>query len=119
MTKQDGEGKAPDFLTWIPSERIPGTWFRLLRFIDEGGHGRLYQVEHEITGRVCAFKAIHRRFRTFTHLEARLRQEANVNTRLSGHPNIAEVFDAGVTEDGRTYCVMQWLEGTSLRNVLK
>jgi eukaryotic-like serine/threonine-protein kinase len=119
MAKQDGEGKATDFLTWVPTERIPGTWFRLLRFIDEGGHGRLYQVEHEITGRVCAFKAIHRRFRTFAHLEARLRQEANVNTRLSGHPNIAEVFDAGVTEDGRTYCVMQWLEGTSLRNVLK
>ncbi len=119
MAKRIDEGEEPDFSTWVPSKHIPGTLFRMIRAAEEGGHGRLYQVEHEITGRVCALKAIHRRHKNLGELTERLKQEANVNTRLSGHPNIAEVYDAGVTGDGRTYVLMQWLEGASLRNVMK
>ncbi|MCU0685846.1 MAG: protein kinase [Polyangiaceae bacterium] len=121
MAKQDGGGGGQelDFSTWVPSERIPGTRYVVIELVDEGGHGRLYRVQHEITGRVCAFKAILRKFKSFGDLAARLKQEARINTSLSGHPNIAEVLDAGVTEDDRTYCVMQWLDGANLRNVLK
>jgi eukaryotic-like serine/threonine-protein kinase len=121
MAKQDGGGGGQelDFSTWVPSEQIPGTRYVVIELVDEGGHGRLYRVQHEITGRVCAFKAILRKFKSFGDLAARLKQEARINTSLSGHPNIAEVLDAGVTEDDRTYCVMQWLDGANLRNVLK
>jgi eukaryotic-like serine/threonine-protein kinase len=117
--KQGGGGPGPDFSTWVPSEKIPGTLYIIHKLVDQGGHGRLYKAEHEITNRVCAVKAIHRKYKTNNNLAARLKQEANINTRLSGHPNIAEVFEAGVTADGRTYCVMQWLEGTNLRTALK
>ncbi len=119
MVNQDGGGQDLDFSSWVPRKRIPGTWYKIHRLVDEGGHGRLYQAEHEITGRWCAVKAIHRKYKRVADLDARLKQEANINTRLSGYPNIAEVFDAGVTEDGRTFCAMQWLEGKNLRAALK
>jgi serine/threonine protein kinase len=67
---------------------------------------------------VCALKALHRKHRSSANLGARLQQEAAVNAQFAKHPNIAEVWDAGVTDDGRPYVVMDWLDGKSLRRRL-
>src|SRR5262245_13824212 len=107
MAKRGGEGQGPDFSSWVPAELIPGTRYELLEFIDEGGHARVYRVRHAVTGRVCAFKAIHRRHKTKFDLGARLKQEAALSTCFLGHPNIAEFLDAGDTDDGRPYCVVE------------
>ena len=33
---------------------------------------------------------------------------------LSSHPNIVTIFDAGVTDDGRPYLVMEYMPGGTL-----
>ena len=40
--------------------------------------------------------------------------ECRVMGRLSGHPNVVTVFDAGFLEDSRPYLVMEFIEGGSL-----
>lgn len=43
----------------------------------------------------------------------RFRQERNLLARLK-HPNIAQIYDGGVTSDGRPYFVMELIEGMDL-----
>ncbi len=42
--------------------------------------------------------------------EHRFKREGNILARLS-HPNIAELIDAGVTVDGHSYLVLEYIEG--------
>jgi serine/threonine protein kinase/tetratricopeptide (TPR) repeat protein len=45
--------------------------------------------------------------------QARFRREGTLLARLS-HPHIARLFDAGVTEDGRPFLVLEYVEGTPI-----
>ncbi len=48
----------------------------------------------------------------------RFLREARAAARLSGHPHVVNVYDAGVTVDGRPYIVMELCTGGSLADVL-
>src|SRR5207237_10134293 len=47
----------------------------------------------------------------------RFLREVQPAPRLS-HPNVVRVFDAGATEDGEPYLVMEYVEGESLAELL-
>jgi serine/threonine-protein kinase len=87
--------------------------YRLLRLVGAGGMGLVYEAEPADgpSGRV-AVKLIRAGIDT-AQLVARFESERRALA-LMQHPNIARVLDAGVTGDGRSYFVMEYVPGTPL-----
>jgi non-specific serine/threonine protein kinase/serine/threonine-protein kinase len=94
------------------SER-PGTLigpYKLLEQIGEGGFGVVYMAEqHQPVRRRVALKIIKPGMEP-RQVIARFEAERQALT-LMDHPNIAKVLDAGTTENGRPYFVMDLVKG--------
>jgi len=105
-------------VTLDSSPRIdgPGTVigrYQLLELIGEGGMGLVYLAEQkEPVRRKVAFKIIKPGMDS-KQVIARFEAERQALAVLD-HPNIAHVFDAGTTETGRPYFVMEFVKGTSI-----
>ena len=84
--------------------------YRLLRKLGEGGMGVVHLAEQqEPVRRQVALKLVKLGMDTKQVL-ARFESERQVLALLD-HPNIAKVYDAGMTEIGRPYFVMQYVPG--------
>ena len=87
--------------------------YRLLERIGEGGMGVVYMAEQlSSVHRKVALKIIKLGMDT-RHVVARFEAERQALA-LFDHPNIARVFDAGATESGRPFFVMELIRGTSI-----
>jgi len=82
--------------------------------------GTVYDVEDTTIGKRYVLKTLHPQLGTRDDLARRMQKEARTLARLN-HPNIVEVFTAGVTNDDLRlpYYVMERLNGQSLRVVLE
>ena len=87
--------------------------YELTRRIDEGSMGTVYEAVHALIDRRFAIKLLRREHMSDDSVIHRFVNEAKIISELR-HPNIVEVFDAGTTEDGMPYLVMELLEGESL-----
>ena len=87
--------------------------YKLLQKIGEGGMGIVYMAEQEepIRRRV-ALKVIKLGMDTKSVI-ARFEAERQALAMMD-HPNIAKVLDAGATENGRPYFVMELVRGTKI-----
>jgi WD40 repeat protein/serine/threonine protein kinase len=84
--------------------------YRLLEKIGEGGFGVVYVAEQKIpVRRRVALKIIKLGMDTQS-VVARFEAERQALAMMD-HPNIAKVFDAGATETGRPYFVMELVRG--------
>ena len=84
--------------------------YQLLRLIGEGGMGQVWLAEQkEPVRRNVAIKLIKVGMDT-REVIARFQSERQALA-LMDHPAIAKVFDAGSTEDGRPYFVMEYVAG--------
>lgn len=94
----------------------PGTVigsYKLLEKIGEGGFGVVYMAEQkEPIRRKVALKIIKAGMDT-KEVIARFEAERQ-SLAMMDHPNIAQVFDAGETESGRPYFVMELVRGVSI-----
>jgi WD40 repeat protein len=94
----------------------PGTAigrYELLELIGEGGMGLVYLAEQkEPVRRKVALKIIKPGMDS-KQVIARFEAERQALALLD-HPNIAHVFDAGTTEAGRPYFVMEYVRGMSI-----
>jgi WD40 repeat protein/tRNA A-37 threonylcarbamoyl transferase component Bud32 len=94
----------------------PGTKigrYELLSLIGEGGMGLVYLAEQkEPVKRRLALKIIKPGMDS-AQVIARFEAERQTLALLD-HPNIAHVFDAGTTETGRPYFVMEYVKGMSI-----
>ena len=104
-------GPTPDFTAEEAGARIGR--YKLLEKIGEGGCGVVYMAEQEepIRRRV-AFKVIKLGMDT-KQVIARFESERQALA-LMDHPNIAKVLDAGATDTGRPYFVMELVRGTKI-----
>lgn len=106
---------APRESTTGPSEG-PGTVlgrYKLLQKIGEGGSGVVYMAEQvEPVRRRVALKIIKLGMDT-KQVIARFEAERQALA-LMDHPNIARVLDAGATESGRPYFVMELVHGIKI-----
>ncbi len=84
--------------------------YKLLQHLGEGGYGVVYLAEQRapVTRRV-ALKVIKLGMDT-KQVIARFEAERQALAMMD-HPNIAKVFDAGATDAGRSYFVMEWVRG--------
>lgn len=95
--------------------------YRIERGLGRGGMGAVYLATHLGTGRPVALKVIAPGLTASPEMLERFRREARAAGRLR-HPNIVDVTDFGNAEiDGRpcAYLVMEYLDGCSLRDVLR
>ena len=98
-------------LTEGPGTRIGR--YELLELIGEGGMGLVYLAEQkEPVKRKVALKIVKLGMDT-KQVIARFEAERQTLALLE-HPNIAHVFDAGTTDSGRPYFVMEYVEGKSI-----
>jgi serine/threonine protein kinase len=106
------EIKAP---ATVPGEK-PGDWvgrYKLLQQVGEGGCGVVFMAEQEEpVRRKVAVKIVKPGMDTKTVI-ARFEAERQALA-LMDHPNIAHVLDAGATENGRPYFVMELVRGIKL-----
>src|SRR5262245_24013844 len=94
-----------------PGEKIGR--YKLLQQIGEGGCGVVYMAEQETpVRRLVALKIIKPGMDTRSVI-ARFEAERQALA-LMDHPSIAKVFDAGATESGRPYFVMELVRGVKI-----
>ncbi len=109
-TPSSGAGDATVVLAGV--ER-PGTLigpYKLLQQIGEGGFGSVFMAEQEKpVQRKVALKIIKLGMDT-RQVVARFEQERQALAMMD-HPNIAKVLDAGATEAGRPFFVMELVKG--------
>ncbi|MEO0812565.1 MAG: serine/threonine-protein kinase, partial [Myxococcota bacterium] len=87
--------------------------FEILDTLGEGGMGVVYLARQlEPVERKVALKVLGTEVKT-KDAEVRFEAEQKTLARLS-HPNIAQLFDAGTTTDGRPYFAMEPVEGKNL-----
>jgi len=95
-----------------PIER-PGTFigpYKLMEQLGEGGMGVVYVAEQQVpVRRKVALKVIKPGMDT-RQVIARFEAERQALAMMD-HPNIAKVFDGGVTDSGRPYFVMELVRG--------
>ncbi|OWY60789.1 hypothetical protein B7486_67280, partial [cyanobacterium TDX16] len=86
--------------------------------IGVGGFGRVYRAEQPAFGRTVAVKVLSVG-KLDEHSQQRFERECQAMGALSGHPNIVTVFDAGTTEDGKPYLLMEFMSGGSYDDKMK
>ncbi|MCC7537236.1 MAG: serine/threonine protein kinase [Deltaproteobacteria bacterium] len=89
---------------------------RVVRRIGAGGMGAVYEVEHKVTGHRRALKVLHPGMADGEVL-ARFAREARVSA-LVRSTHMVETFDAGATEDGMAYVLMELLEGRPVTRLI-
>jgi len=87
--------------------------YRLIQKVGEGGMGEVWEAQQEQpVRRKVAVKLIKWGLET-KHVVARFESERQALA-LMDHPNVARVFDAGATETGRPYFVMEYVKGVPI-----
>jgi serine/threonine-protein kinase len=107
--------------TPISTDAIVGTTlmnrYEVTRKIGEGGMGVVYEARHILIGKRVAIKVLLDKYAQKADIVARLQQEARLASSI-GHEHIIDITDFGETSDGRTFVVMEYLEGESLAQLL-
>jgi predicted Ser/Thr protein kinase len=91
--------------------------FRTECEIGKGGMGTVYRATHLGLQRPVAVKIIKAEFASDPDVADRFMREARTMAKLR-HPRAAMIFDAGNLPDGRHFIIMEFVEGTTLSEVL-
>jgi serine/threonine-protein kinase len=92
--------------------------YRLESKLGIGGMGSVYRAHRLLIGDTVAVKVLHPNQMSYPQAVERFRREAQTAARVK-HPNVANVYDFGVSKDGLIYQVMELVEGESLRQVIE
>jgi serine/threonine-protein kinase len=95
-----------------------GGKYRVLQQIGRGGMGVVYEAEHVGLGKRVAVKLMLEKYVSDSEATARFHREALAAGRI-GNPHIIEIFDIGTAPDGRSFVVMELLNGYPLSKVLE
>src|SRR5579872_2243023 len=105
----------------VSNLRLGGTFagdFTVLRFVDRGGMGDVYQVQQHSTGQLRALKLMHAELLDQDpNAVARFQQEATAAALIQSN-HVVQVITAGVYE-GHPWLAMEWLDGDTLWNVVQ
>ncbi len=91
--------------------------FQIIERIGKGGMGTVYKAIQISLDRAVAVKVMARRLSSDRHFVARFLRESRVMSELN-HPNIVTVYDRN-REGNVLYFVMEFIDGPSLRQVLR
>jgi serine/threonine-protein kinase len=96
--------------------------YRLVERLGAGGMGEVWRAQHRLLARPAAIKLIRGagagNIGASDEAVRRFEQEAQVTARLSS-PHTVQLFDFGVSGDGRFYYVMELLNGLDLETLVR
>src|SRR5215510_15504924 len=92
--------------------------YRIDEKISEGGMGAVYRGTHVLMDKVVAIKVLRPSLAADEKIVARFSREARAASRIS-HPNALSVTDFGEDESGHVFLVMEFLNGRTLRQVIR
>lgn len=105
-----------------PDPRLASTLagrYRLLEVISVGGFGTIYlAADEQLNQRLVVVKILLEKAAADEWFQRKFQQEIEALTRLN-HPGVVQVFDAGTLPEGTPFLVMQWIDGVTLRQVIK
>jgi serine/threonine-protein kinase len=105
----------------VDGELTPGTMigeYKVEARLGQGGMGTVYSAMQPLIGKRAAIKVMRRELCLDPVAIDRFVQEARAVNQV-GHPNIVDVFAFGNLHDGRSYMIMEWLQGETLAHRLK
>ncbi|MCR9159305.1 MAG: protein kinase domain-containing protein [Nannocystaceae bacterium] len=92
---------------------IPGTRYRIIRWLGEGGMGVVYEAEHVDIERRVALKILRFDLSQQAHMVKVFKDEAKAAGRL-GSQYLVDLYDFGELSDGRLFFAMELLDGHDL-----
>ncbi|MDP9000884.1 MAG: serine/threonine protein kinase [Myxococcota bacterium] len=96
---------------------VLGGRYSVERVIGEGGMGAVYLAEHTLMRKRFALKVLHPEMGRLPEVVARFEREAMAAAHIE-HPNVAAATDFGKLDDGSFFLVLEYVEGTSLRDAI-
>jgi serine/threonine protein kinase/Tol biopolymer transport system component len=91
--------------------------FEILCPLGAGGMGQIYLARDAQLGRNIALKLISQEFASDPRRVVRFEQEARAASALN-HPNVCVIHEIGMTENGRHFIAMEYIQGVTLRDQL-
>ena len=92
---------------------VPGTRYRIIRWLGEGGMGVVYLAEHADIGKPVALKILRFDLSQQPRATRVFRDEARTASKI-GSRHIVDIFDFGELSDGRLFFCMEVVEGNDL-----
>jgi serine/threonine-protein kinase len=92
--------------------------YLIKQLLGEGGMGAVYLAEHTHMKKRVALKLLHPEMVDNVEVSARFEREALASAHIE-HPNVAAATDFGKTDDGAFFLVLEYIEGTNLRDALE
>ena len=92
--------------------------YRLDAYLSQGGMGAVYKATHVMLDKTVVVKLIKPELVTSAEIVRRFQREARAASNLY-HPNIVAVYDLGQTDDGTLYIAMEFIDGPSLKDVIR
>jgi len=102
--------------TDLTGQTLSGRYL-VTRKVGQGGMGAVYEATHTLIGKRVAVKVLLEKYAQREAIVKRLKQEAQLASSI-GNEHIIDITDFGNTDDGRTFVVMEFLEGESLAECL-
>lgn len=96
---------------------ILGGRYKILEEVGKGGMAYVYKAHCNVLNRIVAVKMLRNDLEGGDEFVNRFNAEAQSAACLT-HPNIVSIFDVG-EEDGMYYIVMEYLDGTTLKEYIK
>src|SRR5262245_29129940 len=91
--------------------------YRIEELLGSGAMAAVYRARHTVLERDFAIKVLFGELAANRTVVARFRREAQALSKVR-HSNIISVVDFGATERGLTFLIMDYVEGTTLADVI-
>ncbi len=92
--------------------------FKVVATLGEGAYGTVYQGVHPTIGRMVAIKVLNAAWSSDRAIVNRFIDEARAANSIN-HPNIIQIYDFGQLDDGRFFCIMEYIQGKELNEIIE